>query len=82
MAQQTVVPDDVLKLLELQNFFLLMPRPKKKTNAHIEAVKRVREFGRAIKTVESSSKYYSYLPGPEIIEFCKKLHHDVEKLLK
>lgn len=82
MAAQTVVPSDVLKLIELQNFFLLMQRPRKKTNAHVEALKRVREFGRTIKTVEGSSKYYSYLPGPEIIEFCKRLCSDMEKILR
>lgn len=83
MSQQSsACPTVVLTMLELQNFFLLLERPRKKTSAHAEAVKRVREFGRVIKTVESSSKYYSYLPGPEIIEFCKKLHDDVEKLLK
>lgn len=83
MAPQTsVCPPPVLQLIELQNFFLILDRPRKKTSAHAEALKRVREFGRVIKTVEASSKYRSYLPGPEIIAFCKQLHDDMLKLLK
>ena len=78
----TQCPQVVLQMIELQNFFLTMEKPRKKTNAHADAVQRVREFGRAIKTVEGSSKYRSYLPGPEIIEFCKKLQSDVLKILK
>lgn len=83
MTQQTsACPVVVLQMIELQNFFLMMPRPRKKSGAHAEALKRVREFGRVIKTVEGSSKYYSHLAGPEIIDFCKRLHQDMEKLLK
>lgn len=81
MASQTVVPDDVLKLIELQDFFLGLERPRKNTSAHADALKKVREFGRVIKSVEGKSVYRSHLPGPEIIDACKALHAKILKLL-
>lgn len=79
MPQTSACPTPILEMLELQNYFLTMQRPRKNSNAHTEAMRRLHAFGRAIK---DSSKYQSYLPGPEIIEFCKKLHDEMLKVLK